>query len=105
VDDFLEIGSGVAGAPGSCHAVDDGRLMGMDVESIGIVEVIVIILLGNGNVDEVIDQVLGHTFLGEADSHKCLSFLNVLIILPGVVSGLVSADSVFTLCRMAVVIL
>ena len=60
MDDFLEIGSGVAGAPGSGHVVDDGGLMGMVVESIGIGEVIVIILLGDGNVDEVIDLVLGN---------------------------------------------
>ena len=105
MDDFLEIGSGVAGAPGSCHAVDDCRLMGMVVESIGIGEVIVIILLGDGNVDEVIDLVLGHS-LGEADSHKeCLSFLHVLVILLGGVSGVVSADGVFALCWVAVAIL
>ena len=61
VDDFLEIGSGVAGAPGSGHAVDDGGLMGMVVESIGIGEIIVIILLGEGKADEVIDLVLGNT--------------------------------------------
>jgi hypothetical protein len=61
VDDFLEIGSGVAGAPGSGHVVDDGGLMGMVVESIGIGEVIIIILLGDGKVNEVIDLVLRHT--------------------------------------------
>ena len=105
MDDFLEIGSGVMGAPGSCHAVDDCRLMGMVIERIGIGEVIVIILLGDGNVDEFIDLVLGHS-LGEADLHKCLSFLHVLVILlVGAVSGIVSVDGVFALCRVAVAIL
>jgi len=78
--------------------------MGMVVKSIGIGEVIVIILLGDGNVDEVIDLVLGHS-LGEADLHKCLSFLHVLVILLGAVPGVVSADGVFALCRVAVAIL
>ena len=50
VDDFLEIGSGVAGAPGSGHAVDDGGLMGMVVESIGRGEIVVIKLRGEGKV-------------------------------------------------------
>ena len=34
----------------------------MVVKSIGVVEVIVIIPLGDGNVNEFIDHVLGHTF-------------------------------------------
>ena len=62
MDDFLEIGSGVAGAPGSRHAVDKCGLMGMGVESIRITEVIGIIPLVDDNVDEFIDHVLGHTF-------------------------------------------
>ena len=50
VDDVLEIGSGVTGGPGSGHAVDDGGLMGMVVESIGREEVVVIKLRGKGKV-------------------------------------------------------
>jgi hypothetical protein len=51
VDDVLEIGSGVTGGPGSGHAVDDGGLMSMVVESIaGIGEIIVIKLRGEGKV-------------------------------------------------------
>ena len=62
LDDFLEIGSGVAEAPGGGHAVDDGGLMGMVVENVlGIGDIVVVILLGEGKVDEVIDLILGHT--------------------------------------------
>ena len=104
MDYFLEIGSGVAGAPCSRHAVDKRGLMGMVVEITGIAEVIGIIPLVDGSVDEVIDHVLGHT-RGKAYFHKCLSFLHILVILLGGVSGLVWADGVFAPCRMAVAIL
>jgi hypothetical protein len=50
VDDVLEISSGVAGGPGSGHAVDEGGLMGMVVESIRRGEIVVIKLRGEGKV-------------------------------------------------------
>ena len=50
VDDVLEISSGVTGGPGSGHAVDEGGLMGMVVESIGRGEIVVIKLRGEGKV-------------------------------------------------------
>jgi hypothetical protein len=50
VDDVLEISSGVTGGPGSGHAVDEGGLMGMVVESIRRGEIVVIKLRGEGKV-------------------------------------------------------
>ena len=50
VDDVLEISCGVTGGPGSGHAVDEGGLMGMVVESIGRGEIVVIKLRGEGKV-------------------------------------------------------
>jgi len=50
-DDLLEIGSGVAGAPCSHHAVDKCGLMGMVVEIAGIVGVVIICPLAEGSID------------------------------------------------------
>ena len=105
VDDLLKIGWDVAGAPCSCHPVDQCGLMGMVVESAGIAGVIICPLF-EGSIDEVVDQVVvSHSTGGNASFHHFLSFSQILLIPLGGVPGQGSADGIFALGRATVTML